>query len=172
MPNLPCTAQQDWQGHSAEVSKKGQAHRVPLAPQTHQPFDELRELTGHSKWVPASPRKEGAHITAVLKAAERLARETEINFVPHDLRRTPASCMTSMGISRLVVSKILNHAESGITAVYDRHSYDAEKREALIQWAARLDSILGHLPIPSQTGHRFRSKLGSDSEANWAPIPS
>jgi integrase len=41
---------------------------------------------------------------------------------PHDLRRTAASQMTSIGISRLVVSKILNHAEPGITAVYDRHS--------------------------------------------------
>lgn len=36
--------------------------------------------------------------------------------------------MNSMDISRLVVSKILNHVESGLTAVYDRHSYDAEKR--------------------------------------------
>jgi len=27
--------------------------------------------------------------------------------------------------------KILNHVESGVTTVYDRHSYDAEKRAAL-----------------------------------------
>lgn len=39
-----------------------------------------------------------------------------------------------MGIPRLVVSKILNHVESGVTAIYDRHSYDAEKREALAKW--------------------------------------
>ncbi len=30
----------------------------------------------------------------------------------------------------------------GVTALYDRHSYDAEKREALSQWADRLDQIL------------------------------
>jgi len=55
----------------------------------------------------------------------------------HDLRRTAATFMTSMGVSRLVVSKILNHVESGVTAVYYRHSYDEEKREALTRWGRR-----------------------------------
>jgi hypothetical protein len=47
-----------------------------------------------------------------------------------------------MGISRLTVSKLLNHAESGVTAVYDRHSYDAEKRQALEAWGRRLEKIV------------------------------
>jgi hypothetical protein len=46
-------------------------------------------------------------------------------------RRTAASMITGMGIPRLTASKILNHVEPGVTAVYDRHSYDREKREAL-----------------------------------------
>src|SRR5271168_2196896 len=65
---------------------------------------------------------------------------------PHDLRRTAASHMTSVGIGRLVVSKILNHAEPGITAVYDRHSYDREKRAALDAWGSRLEEIIGDRP--------------------------
>jgi hypothetical protein len=39
--------------------------------------------------------------------------------------------MTGMGISRFTVSKILNHAGKGTKAVYDRHSYDQEKQDAL-----------------------------------------
>jgi len=78
--------------------------------------------------------------------ARALYREREVlglePFTPHDLRRTAASHMASMGISRLVISKILNHVETGITAVYDRHSYDAEKREALEAWAAKLRDII------------------------------
>jgi hypothetical protein len=35
--------------------------------------------------------------------------------------------MAGMGIPRLVIAKILNHVEPGVTAVYDRHSYDNEK---------------------------------------------
>ena len=45
-------------------------------------------------------------------------------------------------ISRLVVSKVLNHIETGVTAVYDRHSYDREKRLALEAWGQRLMEIV------------------------------
>ena len=47
--------------------------------------------------------------------------------------------MTGMGVSRLVVSKILNHIETGVTRVYDRHGYDTEKREALNAWGTHLN---------------------------------
>jgi hypothetical protein len=40
------------------------------------------------------------------------------------------------------VARVLNHAERGVTAVYDRHSYDKEKREALELWARRLREII------------------------------
>ena len=40
------------------------------------------------------------------------------------------------------VSKILNHVESGVTSVYDRHSYDAEKRLALDAWGRRVEEII------------------------------
>jgi len=47
-----------------------------------------------------------------------------------------------MGIPRLTVKKILNHAEREVTAVYDRHSYDDEKRQALEAWATRLMTVV------------------------------
>ena len=50
--------------------------------------------------------------------------------------------MTSLGIGRLVVSKVLNHAERGVTAVYDRHSYDGEKVEAM---ESDVDARVGRL---------------------------
>jgi hypothetical protein len=50
--------------------------------------------------------------------------------------------MTGMGISRLTVKKILNHAERDVTAIYDRHSYDPEKRTALDAWCRRLEAIV------------------------------
>jgi integrase len=75
--------------------------------------------------------------------AEKIELPPGFDFVPHDLRRTAASRMTGdLGISRLTVSKVLNHTESGVTAVYDRHSYDREKREALTAWGRRLERIV------------------------------
>ena len=60
------------------------------------------------------------------------------------MRRTAASLMVGAGVSRLVVSKILNHVETGVTAVYDRHIYDREKREALDFWGKRLDAVVSN----------------------------
>lgn len=131
-----------WWTIPGDVAKNGLAHRVPISPQTQALLDDLRQRTDDGEWVFASRRKPGTHIVAYQKAANVLVKTTEIDFVVHDLRRTAASFMTSMGISRLVVSKILNHVESGITAVYDRHSYDAEKREALELWGKKLEEII------------------------------
>jgi integrase len=69
---------------------------------------------------------------------------SKVEFRGHDLRRTAASLMVGAGVPRLVVSKILNHVETGVTAVYDRHSYDLEKRAALDFWRKRLESILAN----------------------------
>ena len=82
----------------------------------------------------------------------------------HDLRRTAASLMTGMGISRLTVKKILNHAERDVTAVYDRHSYDPEKRSALEAWGRRLEAIVSGQGSKGQVvtmGARRRRKLDS-----------
>jgi len=63
--------------------------------------------------------------------AERLRNRSKVpDLRLHDLRRTVASLMTGMGISRLTVKKILSHAARDVTAVYDRHSYDPEKPQA------------------------------------------
>lgn len=40
------------------------------------------------------------------------------------------------------VSKFLNHVETGVTTVYDRHSYDPEKRAALEFWGRESRSLL------------------------------
>lgn len=128
----------------AEKAKNGLPHRVPLSPLAIKTLTKLKEITGKSKWLLPSPR-EGQHIaeTSVDHAVRINADHFEIDhFTPHDLRRTAASMMTASGIQRLTVSKILNHVESGVTAVYDRHGYDKEKRKALYSWGRKLESII------------------------------
>jgi hypothetical protein len=48
---------------------------------------------------------------------------------------------------------VLNHVEGGasVTRVYDRYSYDAEKRRALETWARKLRAIVKQTEIGS--GH-------------------
>ena len=53
-----------------------------------------------------------------------------------------ATQMRSLGVDRLVVSKLLNHAEAGITKTYDRYAADAEKAAAMERWSDRLKEII------------------------------
>jgi integrase len=128
-----------WWTIPTERSKNGLPHRVPLS---RAAIDILRQLDRtESPWVFPSPRREG-HLCSTQKAIERIRKRAAIELRGHDLRRTAASFMTSMGTPRLVVAKILNHVETGVTAVYDRHSYDREKRDALDAWSIRLLEML------------------------------
>jgi integrase len=60
----------------------------------------------------------------------------------HDLRRTCATNLARLGVDRVVISKILNHSEGGVTSIYDRHARDDEKRLALERWGQRLQEIV------------------------------
>jgi integrase len=130
-----------------EKSKNGMPHRVPLSPLAHLVLDEVVLIRGaEAGWLFPSPKDKTAPLgDESIDHAMRTHRSVlgTGDATPRDLRRTAASHMTSIGISRLVVSKILNHAEPGVTAVYDRHSYDPEKRAALTAWGARLEQIVG-----------------------------
>jgi integrase len=120
------------------------SHRMPLSSLALELLKAAKSLAGDSPWIFPSPQTD-RHITpeAVDHALRRPGLESlGFTFVPHDLRRSAASHMTGMVISRLVVSKILNHVERGVTAVYDRHSYDLEKRQALGTWGPKLKAII------------------------------
>ena len=126
----------------AEKAKNKLAHRVPLSPPAVTLLRDLRERANGSPWVFPS-RSESGHHEVLHKATERVRERSGVDFVPHDLRRTVATFLTSeVGVSRLVVSKLLNHVEPGVTKVYDRASYDREKRAALNSWAAKLEQIV------------------------------
>jgi hypothetical protein len=129
-----------------ELSKNGLDHRVPLSAQALRILKDLRNITekSKSKWVFPSTRETGPHINHAQKAIERIVKRSGVEFRGHDLRRTSASLMVGAGVPRLVVSKILNHVETGVTSVYDRHSYDQEKRSALDFWGRRLEAILAN----------------------------
>jgi hypothetical protein len=85
----------------------------------------------------------------------RIKDRAGIDFKFHDLRRTAASHMTALGIPRLVVSKVLNHVEQGITAVYDRHGYDNEKRTALLKWDGQLLNLISSEPAKNVSDRRI-----------------
>lgn len=117
---------------------------MPLSPPAVKLLKELKAEAGDSPWVFPSTRKKGPHIAYAQNAIERVIERSGVSFRGHDLRRTAASLMVGAGVPRLVVSKILNHVETGVTAVYDRHSYDQEKRAALNFWGKHVEAIIAN----------------------------
>ena len=135
----------DWWTIPSERSKNGLAHRVPLSSLA---LEQLEVLQRRDRWVFASRRGGPFYRTSPANALIDNRNCFAIaHFAAHDLRRTAASHMTSAGVSRLVVSKILNHVERGVTSTYDRHSYDLEKQQAMNTWDRKLRAILN-----SETG--------------------
>ena len=62
-------------------------------------------------------------------------------FTPHDLRRTVATRMRELWISRGDVKMVLNHVETDVTARYDRYDGLAEKRRALDLWSKNIADL-------------------------------
>jgi integrase len=63
----------------------------------------------------------------------------------HDLRRTCVSGMARLGIAPHVADKVLNHQTgtiSGVAAVYQRHEFLAERKDALERWGAHIEDLL------------------------------
>jgi integrase len=81
------------------------------------------------------------------KAKERFDETVGIApWTVHDLRRTTASGMAKLGVSLVVIDKVLNHVSgslAGIVGVYQRHEFAEEKRKALQQWADHVEQLVG-----------------------------
>ncbi len=134
-----------WWTIPSHKAKNRNSHRVPLSKLSISLLTELKKYSGHTSWLFPSrvgnqPLTGSAVDHALLKNLQVL--DSGKPFTPHDLRRTAASHIASLGISRLVVSKLLNHVEKGVTAIYDRHSYDKEKRQAIEDWGLKLWEVI------------------------------
>jgi integrase len=143
---------------SAEATKPGRTHVVPLAPLAVDilkdlPRQALRTDSGlrQSPWVFTTS---GVPIAGFSKGKIRLdqaianARDGRplAHWRIHDLRRTAATELGRLGVSRLIISKILNHADRTVTGIYDRHAYLQEKRYALESWAREIETLIRPVP--------------------------
>lgn len=103
---------------------------------------EPRPISGWGKAKAALDRLALERLRAL---AEERGEESPAEFPEwhlHDLRRSVATNLARLGVDRVVIAKILNHAEGGVTQVYDRYRYEAEKRRGLDLWAQRLAAIV------------------------------
>jgi len=60
-------------------------------------------------------------------------------WAPHDLRRTGRTMLAALGCPMEVGESILGHMLPGVEGVYNRHTYDRERREWLLKLSAHLE---------------------------------
>jgi len=67
-----------------------------------------------------------------------------VNWVIHDIRRSVAMRMADIGVQPHIIEAVLNHIsghKAGVAGIYNRSSYEREKRAALAMWAEYVGSI-------------------------------
>ncbi len=130
----------------AQRAKNGLVHTVPLVDSALEILAELHLLRQENElYVFPSLSGKSPHIR-VDSVGTALTRSNQVaglnHFTAHDLRRTAATRISGAGISREILRQILNHKDNSVTARYDRHRYDNEKRVALQRWERQLQCIL------------------------------
>jgi integrase len=135
----------------ASVTKNKIEHTFPLSPSATALIDRLPHHKDCPYLFPAS--RTVSERTTVFngwgKGKELIDQETGVtNWTLHDIRRTVASGMASLGVQQIVVEKLLNHVSGGtqspISRVYNKHKYLDEMRDAVLLW----DRYLANLDVP------------------------
>jgi integrase len=62
---------------------------------------------------------------------------------PHDLRRTVKTGLAALEIPDRWSDETINHKPSHLEATYNKHSYDRQKKKALMAWSEHLQKVLG-----------------------------
>lgn len=146
-----------------ERAKNGKAHVLPLPRQVVEILEGLPVVEGKAKLIFTTTGK--TPISGFSRAKQNLDDEMlalardeavqrgedpeTVEVKPwrfHDLRRTAASGMASLGFPVHVVEAVLNHKSGqikGVAAVYNRYDYADEKRQAVTAWATAVQDLVG-----------------------------
>ncbi len=142
----------------ASRCKSGRDHVVPLSEaavavlcHAFKRDDDLEpkpieEWQGFAFPSPADPTKPMERMSLTRSMQRIVEGHKIVRCTVHDLRRSVATYMASerIGVAPHVVTAVLGHKADGtaVTAIYNRHRYDKEKRAALEAWARLLREIV------------------------------
>jgi integrase len=130
-----------------ERSKSGEPRIIPLSPAAVDLIGALPRTGDHVFSA------NGSGLGGWSKAKRAIdTTAAEMNGGPlapwrlHDIRRTTATGLQRLGVGLQVVESVLGHvsgSRAGIVGVYQRHQFEAEKRQALEAWAGEVARITG-----------------------------
>ena len=134
----------DWEKRTitfpAAITKNKRTHRIPFGVR----IEELLRR-GETKGVLFPARGVDTPFFGWSKSKPRFDNLCPLpHWTLHDLRRTFATNLAALGVPVHVTEKALNHVSGttgGIVAVYQRHTYESEVREAMAVWERCLEDL-------------------------------
>ncbi|HVJ76953.1 MAG TPA: tyrosine-type recombinase/integrase [Hyphomicrobium sp.] len=145
-------------------TKNGREHLVHLSPLAWETIEDVaasapRIGEGRFRYAHIFPSTETTYISAFSDAKHDLDETIKEIFGSklepwrvHDLRRTGATGLASLGIAPHIVERVLNHIsgsaaakatgiDAALVRVYQRFQYAEERKQALLTWSSYIDRL-------------------------------
>ena len=123
------------------VAMKTRQHAIPL---TTLAARLLADAPDEGYVFPARGRKSPFNGFSKCKRGFDQRLEDVGPWTLHDLRRTFSTGLARLQVPPHIKEMLLSHASAKdpVEAIYDRYTYEAEMRDALLKWEAKLQSLL------------------------------
>lgn len=120
----------------SEFSKTGRPIRRPITEIGKALFERGLLVSGHEEWLfEGRVKGQPIDIHSCNRLVMRLRADLGIPYwKTHDTRRTLSTRLSEMGILPHVTETMLGHTLSGVMAVYNKHDWLADQRDAYEQW--------------------------------------
>jgi integrase len=128
----------------ASVTKNKREHTIPYG---HMVADVLERIDHRGRFIFPGSKNENVPISGWSNFKAAFDKDCAVkSWTLHDLRRTFATNLASLGVRLEVTEKLLNHISGsfgGIVGVYQRHGFLDEMRSAIGAWEAKLAKFTG-----------------------------
>jgi integrase len=127
----------------AEKMKMRRPHLVPLSRQALEVLEELRHITGQSRYLFPSPRDLNRPMSdATVNAAIRRMGYSQQEFTGHSFRSMASTILHEHKWQPAVIERQLAHAERNtVSAAYNHAEYLDERAEMMQWWADWLKKV-------------------------------
>ena len=126
-------------------TKNRHQHRVCLSNAAMRVIEGLHIHNGQKYLLQSEFTKQPRPITgntSNFRKLQKLVEPEARNWCIHDIRRSVATHMAELGVEPHVIEVVLNHRSGfrrGVTAIYNRYSYNREVIKAWVLWGETLE---------------------------------
>jgi integrase len=123
-------------------SKNGDAHPIPLSLAALSLLERLQATGEGEPFVFPSPSPDGGPVRSIHRCMLRVTTRSGVAFKFHDIRRTVATGLASLGTPDYVVDAVLGHTPQKLKRTYNRYQPVREMRVWLTAWSSELERIV------------------------------